>query len=843
MALIRGTKYNNLLNGTDDDDMFAGLGGDDTLNGGAGTDTSWYSGNLAGYSFASIGGRLVVRDTTPVDGSDGKDNLSQIETLQFGNGQLSITASEFRVNNYTTNDQVYPSITALADGSFVVSWSSISQDGSSYGIYAQRYNAAGQTVGSEFRVNTFTTDSQNNSKITALADGGFVVSWTSNGQDGSSNGIYAQRYDMNSQTAGSEFRVNAYTTSAQYSPSIMALADGGFVVSWSSNGQDGSSGGIYAQGYDAVGQASWSEFRINTYTTSDQFAPSITALADGGFVVSWSSNGQDGSSGGIYAQRYDMNGQTMGSAEFQVNTYTTNIQGSPTITALAAGGFVVSWESYGQDGSGYGIYAQRYDAAGVTAGSEFRVNTYTTGAQSTPTITALVDGGFVVSWESYGQDGSGYGIYAQRYDAAGVTAGSEFRVNSCMTNDQQYSVITALVDGGFVVSWTSYIQDGNGYGIYAQRYDANGDPVGLKLTGTYGADIINLDSGQLLTVDGAQGNDDIRGSSGDDVLLGGSGNDKLAGNAGNDYLDGGAGTDTMIGGLGDDDYYVDSLTDKLTEAAGAGNDSVFASVSWTLAANFENLTLTGSSNINGTGNAFGNLLEGNSGNNILNGKAGADILAGGKGDDTYWVDNVFDYIGENADSGTDLVKTSVTFTLGDNIENLIMNGSAAINGYGNGLANYMTGNGGANILSGDLGNDNLSGLGGSDYLDGSNGDDWLSGGLGTDTLTGGAGADIFRFDTAFSAANVDLVTDFSPVDDTINILLTLVPNAGGAGILSAGEFISMAGHAPTDTHHMIYDTTSRGLYYNADGAGAGVPVLIATFQGTPTISHTDIMLA
>jgi hypothetical protein len=840
MALIQGTKYANVLNGTALDDMFAGLGGDDTMSGGWGNDTAWYSGNLGGYAFSSVGGRLVVRDTIAADGSDGRDSLDQIETLQFGNSQLQITASEFRVNTYTHSNQDMPSITTLTDGGFVVSWSSSGQDGSNYGIYAQRYDVGGQAVGSEFRGNTYTEVGQRFSSITALADGGFVVSWMSSGQDGDGSGIYAQRYNAGGQAVGTEFRVNTYTTSNQQSSSITALGDGGFVVSWSSNGQDGSSNGIYAQLYDISGQAVGTEFRVNTYTTSNQYGSTNTALADGGFVVSWSSYGQDGDGGGIYAQRYNAGGQAVGT-EFRINTYTTSNQETPSITALADGGFVVSWSSYDQDGSGYGIYAQRYNEGGQAVGGEFRVNTYTTDTQYLPSITALADGGFVVSWSSNGQDGSDYGIYAQRYNSGGQAVGSEFQVNTYTTSDQSYPSITALADGGFVVSWMSSGQDGSGDGIYAQRYDAQGDPVGLKLTGSGGADTINLDPGQLLTVDGAGGNDDVRGSSGDDVLLGGLGNDKLTGNAGNDYLDGGAGNDRMVGGLGDDDYYVDSIKDLLTEATGAGSDSVFSSVAWTLAANFENLTLTGGGNINGTGNAQGNLLNGNSGNNFLDGKAGADLMAGDSGDDSYVADNLFDYVSENDNAGVDTVKSSVSFTLGDYIENLTLTGSA-LNGIGNDEDNQILGNAGNNLLQGWDGQDNLTGLAGSDVLDGGDGADWLSGGMGLDTLTGGSGADTFYFDTNLSTGNADHVTDFIHASDKLHLKQSLVANAGGAGILGAGELFYGVAITGTETQHILYNSTTGALYYNANGAAAGGFTLIATLDNKPALTNTDIQL-
>jgi hypothetical protein len=130
----------------------------------------------------------------------------------------------------------------------------------------------------------------------------------SDGQDGDWYGIFGQRYDSSGNAAGSEFQINTYTTSSQYDPSVASLGDGGFVVTWMSDGQDGDGDGIFGQRYDSSGNTAGSEFQINTYTTSGQWNPSTTSLNDGGFVVMWSSVGQDGSGRGVFGQRFDANG-------------------------------------------------------------------------------------------------------------------------------------------------------------------------------------------------------------------------------------------------------------------------------------------------------------------------------------------------------------------------------------------------------------------------------------------------------------------------------------------------------------------------------------------------------
>ncbi|MDZ4683669.1 MAG: cadherin repeat domain-containing protein, partial [Planctomycetaceae bacterium] len=391
----------------------------------------------------------------------------------------SPVGSEFQVNTFTTGEQrtlaESPQSVAMdADGDFVVTWSGYGQDGDGYGIFAQRYNAAGVAQGSEFQVNTYTAGWQRYSTVAMDADGDFVVTWSSSGQDATSTyGIYAQRYNAAGVAQGSEFRVNSYTTSHQRYSTVAMDADGDFVVTWSSSGYDATSSyGIYAQRYNAAGAAQGSEFQVNTYTTSDQGFSTVAMDADGDFVVAWSSYTQDGSFYGIYAQRYNAAGVAQGS-EFRVNTYTTNGQRYSTVAMDADGDFVVTWSSYVQDISVHGIYAQRYNAAGVAQGSEFRVNTYTNNQQRYSAVAMDDNGDFIVTWSSLGQDGNLEGIYAQRYNAAAVAQGSEFRVNTYTTNNQFYSTVAMDNDGNFVVTWSSFGQDGSSDGVYAQRFGSN----------------------------------------------------------------------------------------------------------------------------------------------------------------------------------------------------------------------------------------------------------------------------------------------------------------------------------------------------------------------------------
>jgi hypothetical protein len=424
---------------------------------------------------------------------------------------VSTVGTEILVNTATQDDQFAPQITALSNGGFVVTWRDFSGgvggapgDSSLIAVKAQVFLADGTRVGSELLVNTATDNSQFKQQITALSNGGFVVTWEddSNGAGGatgdSSNlAVKAQVFLADGTRVGSELRVNTATDNAQSDPQITALSNGGFVVTWTddSNGVGGATGdgsrAVKAQVFLADGTRVGSELRVNTATDSGQFNQQITALSNGGFVVTWAddSNGVGGATGdsstAVKAQVFLADGTRAGS-ELLVNTATDSVQFDQQITALSNGGFVVTWHdaSLGVggatgDSSSGAIKAQVYLANGIRVGSELLVNIATQNDQNAPQITALSNGGFVVTWEdlSLGAggatgDGSAKALKAQVFAANGTRVGSELRVNTATPNDQLDPQITALANGAFVVTWEDLSQ-----GVGGATGDNNGVAV------------------------------------------------------------------------------------------------------------------------------------------------------------------------------------------------------------------------------------------------------------------------------------------------------------------------------------------------------------------------------
>jgi len=644
-------------------------------------------------------------------------------------------SDEFIANTTLTDAQRRGQITAIDNDRFVATWaddSGASAD-ADRAIRAQVFDADGTPIGNELLVNTTLTGDQDLPTVAGLDGGGFVVAW----EDDNTNEIRGLRFDndgnvVSTNASTDDFQINS-TAGTPLDPHVSALVGGGFVAIWQEDE-------IRARIFDADGIPLDDDFVVNTTTAGFQVTPAVAVLANGGFVATW----DDNNANDIKARIFNAEGDAV------ANDFIVTLESGahdPRVTALANGNFVVTWIS-GNAFDSLGVTAKIFDSLGTQIGGEIFVNTITSGPQGTGQIpldiTALNDGGFYVVWI----DNSGLGgdpdnsIRGQRFDSDGHRVGDELLINQTTTGIQEHPTVTELSDGRIAVQYDDQSSGNSDVRIRIL------DPRDNSISGTNGNDTIlgthddttihaNLGNDTVTGLDGDDtiygeaGNDTLNGGAGDDQLFGGSGDDELTGGTGYDTLNGGSGNDTLngndgndiliggsgndilmggagdnslAGGLGDDTYYVDFATDTITELADQGSDTIVTDVSFSLQtiANFENLTLSGTDPINGTGNDLANSITGNTANNTLIGNGGDDILTGGLGADSMtggtgadWFnyalpaefgDTVFDFSNFEGDkftlggSAQMLMDAHVEFVLGltprSGMATLLVNGNA-----------------------------------------------------------------------------------------------------------------------------------------------------------------------
>ena len=800
----------------------------------------------------------------------------------------------------TNGDQAFPSVTSLSDGGWVVVWQAYNAEKASFDIYQQRFNGEGTAVDSPAQVNALGKAINYLPSVTPLPDGGWQVIWHAYEglEDGNySFGAVSQSFDVMGKAAGPQEPVGFNPT-----PPNPPLADGGSINVYATANEDGSSFEVYQQRLDADGNAVGDPVQVNTVTSGFQWQTASAGLADGGWVAVWTSQDQDGSDTGIYQQRFDAGGNAVG-ANILVNTSTLGSQIEPAVTALADGGWVVTWMSVSAETNGWDIYQQRFDASGNASGMETLVN-FDPADLVAPSPVA--DGGAMHD----GTDGADSLEGDASDDTMMGNAGNDSLDGGGGDDTLMGGAGSDSIEGGdgddMVSAGTGddLIVGGNGAGNDTYMGGAGDDTIryisatdGIKVDLAKGAasasaggdaagigtDVLsgieNVIAGNFadqLTGDAADnvfmgmaGKDVIDGGAGSDTadysdktvsvtvtlngakaavvkvgnvaedsisnienVNGGSASDRLTGDQHSNTLDGGKGADVMAGGKGNDTYKVDNAGDTVSEAASSGTDEVHSTVSYALTANVENLVLQGSSGINGTGNTLANRITGNDAANTLNGGAGADTMMGGEGNDTYVVDNVGDVVTEWSGGGTDTVRSSVSVSaaladdaksayIGSQVENIQLTGSAATSATGNALDNVITGNSGANTLRGGAGADTLAG------------------GLGRDTYFGGTGDDVFKFnqvaDSGLGAARRDVIADFSDGD-----LIDLSGIDAVAGNASNDAF-TLLDAAPTAGSANGVLWFSKGVLYGSTDADTAAEFEIA-LTGVSSVSADDFVL-
>ena len=700
-------------------------------------------------------------------------------------------------NALATNEQSHAKIVGLAGGGSFVAWEDWSTAFSGLeprDIVGQFFDVLGNKVGTEVYVSSIYQDlDQQAPALAALPSGSFIGVYQTDDAAGFGDlqNIAGAVFGLNAtiSSRNDDFREGPGAASVHNdtAPAITSFADGSYALTFENDAAGNKDLSAYIVSATGV---KGSEVKIET-SAANAIAPDTATLANQNFVVAYQLD--NATSDIAFAIRTSANaGVTTG-----IVANTGGQETGPQVAALTGGGFVVAYNDSNSGGAGNaGIKARVYSSSGLPLAAAFSVETTKAGIQDQAAVSALADGGFLVAW----RDVSSKSILGQRFDAASVAVGSEFTVAAL--HDVSLPDLTLLSDGRVMVTVTD--NNAGNKDVYSVILDPRS-----SVTGTGGSDTLTS------RIDGAS-------------VFGLAGVDTLLGFGGNDTLDGGAGLDTLNGGLGNDTYVLGAENDVVMDSG--GNDTITSAVTRNLT-NFtgiENITLLGSDNVNAFGDAAANVLTGNSGNNVLEGGTGADQLTGGLGNDAYYLRDigpdgrVVDTITELANQGTDGVQTSVTVNLNEarfaNIENGYVIGTVATNLGGNAANNVLVGNDAAN---------SLYGLGGRDVM---------RGGLGADKFVY-----LFNSDTGKTAVTRDLIQDFTPGTDKID--LSALDANGAAPLNGTFQFQATQGAAFTGVAGQLHYFASAGnTIIEGDFNGDKVADFQIELTGLKTLLGTDFVL-
>jgi hypothetical protein len=332
-----------------------------------------------------------------------------------------------------------------------------------------------QTQDSEQIVNTTLSGKQQSPALAKDGAGNFIIAWVSESQDEGLPGIYARRYNQSGFPLGPEFQVNSVWAPHER-PAAAMSPSGSFVITWTNHWiEGGTGGGVSARVFTATGTPLDQEFQVNQYEQDYQGDPAVAMDGLGYFVVTWQSWREDGTFD-IYARLFDDGGAAR-TGEFRVNAYTNENQTLPRVAMDNNGNFVIVWTSYGQDGDETGVYARVLDRNGQFQGAEFRVNFSTPGRQEHPDICMDALGNFVVCWQSVHWNETAYDVFARTFDRTGQLKGPEFRVNTRTENWQAIPTIDCDAQGRFLIVWQGKDLAGESFDIYGRQFDQSGQSL------------------------------------------------------------------------------------------------------------------------------------------------------------------------------------------------------------------------------------------------------------------------------------------------------------------------------------------------------------------------------
>lgn len=378
----------------------------------------------------------------------------------------SVSGGEFQVNTHTTWDQADPDVAVDANNGFVVVWRSYGQDGSSNGIFGQRFDPNHSPVGEEFQVNSIITGNQTEPAVAAGATAGFIVAWRGPGiTDPNRDDIFARWFDPNGFPVTDELLISEDTIGGHICPAVAMDRSGGCVIVWESvDIPEEGDRTICGRLFDGTGTNSGNEFIINGELSPCRY-PDVAMDPNGNFAVAWLN---DKSSNSIMARLFNADGSAK-TEPFEVNTTAFNSVTQPSVAMDETGCFIVTWDGDPNLASMDDIHARIFDPNGTAFGEQFIVNTTTEHAQQNPQVAMNGPGEFVIVWDSrIDPNVNERDIFCRRFDCFGEPVGSEFQLNSTTDADQRSPAVAIGLDGRFVTVWQSDEQDGSRFGVFGR---------------------------------------------------------------------------------------------------------------------------------------------------------------------------------------------------------------------------------------------------------------------------------------------------------------------------------------------------------------------------------------